>query len=437
MNAQEMKQAALLYIEDHKDELIHIGKKLYAMPETGFREEKTAAYVKSKLEECGLSVRDHVAYTGIKACAFGRKHQINLAVMGELDALLMPGHPDADPVTGAFHGCGHHAQLTVLIGVALGLVQSGLIKELDGDLSFIGVPAEEVIEAEYRKELIRQGKIHFASGKQEMISLGEFDDVDMILCSHIMGKSENPHAWVGHSWNGKIGKVIRFHGLASHAGLAPERGVNALEAAISGLVTINGMRSAFSEKDHVRIHYIITKGGDSANVVPDDVRIEMGVRAATVKTFSEVSRRVDAALRSAAASVGATVEILNDCPYLPCHQSVELGEIYLANATELLGSENVDNSFGEHRGSSTDCGNVSSLLPIIHPYFGGAIGAPHGADFEIVNDYAAYVVPAKIAAMTIIDLLSNDAILAKKVKANYQPVYASKEDYLQHGALRD
>ncbi len=432
MNKEELKQAVLKYIEDNKEELMRYGRELYQIPEPGFREEKTAAYVKKVFEDCGMTVRDHVAYTGLKAKAEGKDHKANVAVMGELDSLIMPSHVKAQKDTGYFHGCGHHAQLTTILGVALGLVRSGLIKELDGDLTFIGVPAEESVEHEYRAQLVKDGKITYTSGKQEMISLGEFDDVDMIMCSHIMGQDESAKSWLGHSWNGVIHKTVRFKGRGAHAGLAPDRGINALESAITGLNAINALRERFRDDDHVRIHYIITKGGSSPNVVPDDVRLEFGVRAATVEAMTDANNKVNTVLKMCGEATGSEVTISDSGCYLPCHQYRELGDVFLANARELLGGENVFDAFGEHRGSSTDCGDVASLIPLIHPYFGGAVGVPHGLDFDIVNEYAAYVVPSKLAAATVVDLLWDGAKLAQKIKADFKPDFASKEEYLAY-----
>jgi len=431
MNKQELKQMALQAIEDAREELIAAGQSLYATPETGFKEYKTAALVKYELEKCGLVVRNQIALTGVKAKAKGRSSKANIALMGELDALIMPGHPKSDPQTGAFHGCGHHAQLTTLLGVAVGLVRTGLMKELDGDVTFIGVPAEEIVEIEERRAMIREGKIGFTSGKQELIRLGELDDVDMILCSHIMDNSETVNSWVGHSWNGLVNKSICFRGKSAHAGLAPEKGVNALEAALCAMNNINAMRENFKDEDHVRIHYIITKGGDSPNIVPDHVTLEMGIRAATVESLLEVNRRVDSALKAGADVIGASVEIHDAGMYLPCHQNRALGDLYLANAREFQGPAKANDVFGQHRGSSTDCGDVASLLPLLHPYFGGAAGVPHAQNFDIVDPYAAYVAPAKLAAATIIDLLFDGAEEAVRIKKDFVPAFSSREEYLR------
>ena len=174
MMRNEMKQAALAAIEANKERLMQIGRDLYSMPEPGFLEARTSAYVKERLEETGLAVKSGIAITGLTARAKGRKSLMNVGLMGELDSLIMPSHPKAAPGTGYFHGCGHHAQLTTVIGAAIGLMESGVAGSLDGDLTFIAVPAEEATLPDLRRTLIREGKIAFTSGKQEMIRLGVF-----------------------------------------------------------------------------------------------------------------------------------------------------------------------------------------------------------------------------------------------------------------------
>ena len=440
MTREELKARAVQAVEDAKDELIAIGRKLQSIPEPGYCEVKTSGFLADQLRKCGLAVEQGLALTGLRAKAEGRhaeagEKRINIAVMGEMDSLIMPKREGADPVTGAFHGCGHHAQLTTVIGTAFALARTGLIKELDGDVTFFGVPAEESIEAEYRKGLVREGKIRFTTGKAELIRLGAVDDVDMVFMSHIMGNEPAPHSWIGHNWNGVINKSIRFTGRAAHAGLAPWDGINALQAAVEAINHVNALRVTFREEDHVRIHFIITKGGSSCNVIPDDVRIEMGVRAATVDALAEVNRRVNEAIRLGARVVGAGVEIIriaarHDAPDLPCIQSRDLGEVYYRNAAEILGPEAAENVFGSFRGSSTDSSALASLMPLIHPYFGGAVGSPHGADFEIVNEYAAYVVPAKIAAATLVDLLWDGAGEARRIKEAFVPAIKTKEEFL-------
>ena len=221
MDKETLKKMAIEAIDAKKEELIHIGRDLYAIPEPGFREHKTSAYVKQVLESLGLLVEDSIAITGLKAVATGKSHNVNVGVMGELDSLLMPRHPHADPQTGAAHACGHHSQLTMMIGAAFGLVGSGLIKELDGDVTLLAVPAEEVIELSFRTELAKAGKIRFFGGKQEFIRLGVFDGIDAVLCSHITNSKE-PYFDHSKSYNGVLHKSARFIGKSSHAALSPQ-----------------------------------------------------------------------------------------------------------------------------------------------------------------------------------------------------------------------
>ena len=427
MNVQELKGLAVSAIDESSDELIRIGRELYAMPETGFKEYKTSAYVRERLESLGLEVFNNIAITGLKAVLHGRKPMANVAISGELDALHMPSHKYADPLTGAAHGCGHHAQLVVLIGVAMALIKTEIIEKLDGNITLFAVPAEEAIELDFRQGLQREGKIKYLGGKQEFIRLGAINDVDMILCSHPASNQPSSYFGYGQNFNGMINKVIRFHGKSSHAALAPELGINALQAAVCAINNINALRESFHDNDHVRIHYIITKGGDSPNIIPNDVRMEMGVRAATTDAMLFVNQKVNAAINMGAQAVGATVEIEDLGAYLPLIQNKMLNDVFVSNA--LLLSENVENLSPIHKGSSTDAGDFASVVPTIHPVFGGAEGLVHTDNFIISDERLAYVESVKAMTLTVIDLLADNAEKAREVKANSKTVFKSKEEY--------
>ena len=324
---QELKQRAIASIEAKRTELVKMGNTLFHTPETGFREYKTASFVKDRLNELGLSVKEGIAITGLKAKAKGRKHDRCVGVMGELDALVIPNHCCADKETGYGHACGHHAQLTMVIGVAIGLIESGVINELDGDVAFLAVPAEEVVELEFRKELVKKGKIKYVGGKQEFIRLGVFDDIDAVLCSHL-STIKGKRFRYGQSYNGIVHKNARFIGKSSHAGMAPHLGINALQAAVNSINLINGMRETLPAAEMPRIHYIITKGGSSPNIIPDDVRMEIGVRAASAEYLAVLNSRVNSALKSGAAAVGAKVEIDDIGAYQPTYQDKNLTSIF-------------------------------------------------------------------------------------------------------------
>jgi len=428
MDITRLKAEAVRIIEEHKEEIIKIGRKLYTMPESGYREQKTSAYMKKVLESTGLSVRDGIAITGLKAIAKGRKSLANVGFCGELDSLIMPGHSTANPETGAAHICGHHSQLTAAAGVAIGLVQSGLINELDGDLTFLVVPAEEMIELEYRADLVKQGKIKYLGGKQEFIHLGEIDDVDCIIGCHNFPK---PGAYFnfGSNYNGLIAKSIKFIGKSAHGAKNPELAINALHAAVCAINNINALREGFRDDDHIRVHYIITKGGDSVNIIPDDVRLEMCVRGFTAHAMKEANLKVNIAIRTGAAAIGAQVEIEDCGAYLPFVQNKEMSLLFGANAVEVAGEENVESKIDTISASSTDAGDFSSVKPTCLPYFGGSRGVLHTTSYDVANDYILYVQPAKAFAMTIIDLLYNNARKAIEIKENNTPLFKSRTEY--------
>lgn len=136
--------------------------------------------------------------------------------MGELDSIIVPDHPDADPETGAAHACGHNAQIANLLGVAYGLVESGIMSELDGNVALMAVPAEEYVEVEYRLALKEQGKIEFLGGKPELVRLGAFDDISMAMLTH-QASRESGKLSVGAETNGCVVKMITYIGKAAHA----------------------------------------------------------------------------------------------------------------------------------------------------------------------------------------------------------------------------
>ena len=157
-----------------------------------------------------------------------------------------------------------------MLGVANGLLKSGVLDELAGQVTLIAVPAEEFVEIASRDDLRREGKLEFLGGKAEFIKLGAFDNVDMAMMVH--GASIDRMAAVAGmsaSNNGFIGKQARFVGKAAHAGGAPHDGINALYAANIALSAINAQRETFKDDDTVRIHPILTRAGDLVNVIPE------------------------------------------------------------------------------------------------------------------------------------------------------------------------
>ncbi len=415
-------------IDAHRDEIVGIGEAIMDAPELGFKEHQTADRVKEVFRCAGLSYDDGLALTGVRAVLQGAQPGPTVALMGELDALLVPDHPRACATTGAAHACGHNAQIAGMLGAAIGLTQSGVAKDLAGRVVFLAVPAEEYVEIEYRIGLTKRGDTTFLTGKQELIKLGLFDDVDMAIMIH--STSPDVHegsAGLSPSSNGFVAKSIRFLGKASHAGAYPERGINALNAAQLALSAINAQRETFRDEDCVRVHPIITKGGDLVNIVPSEVCLETYVRAKTPDAMLDAAMKVDRASRGAAMALGCRVEIETVPGNLPLRNDPRLAELFRKNVTVLFG----DREYRDyaHSGGSTDAGDLSQLMPVLHPMMTGAEGSHHQIDWQIADSNAGYVLPAKSLAMMAVELLHNDAVLARDVLSQFVPEM-TKEEYL-------
>ena len=175
MDREQMKAKVIAQVDKDREAILALGAEIYKHPETGYREVRTTETVAKALEELGLPVDRGIAVTGCRAHANTEKDGPKVVVMGELDSVVCPNHPDCDPQTGAMHACGHNIQVSVMYGVAAALIHSGVIGELDGKLDFMAVPAEEYIEMDYRKSLRDQGKLHFYGGKVELAYKGALD----------------------------------------------------------------------------------------------------------------------------------------------------------------------------------------------------------------------------------------------------------------------
>jgi amidohydrolase len=425
---EEWKKRVIEAIEKRSAEVREIGETILHHPEMGFKEVETAALVEEKFRSLGLSYRKGLALTGVVAELPGRSRKMRLALMGELDSILVPSNPNADPATGAAHACGHNASIAGMIAAGMGLLDSGVMKELDGDVSLMAVPAEELVELEYRNKLRQEGKLVFLAGKQEFIRLGVLDGVDMVLMFHLKEMDPIKKVLIGATHNGVIAKFIRYKGKESHAGGAPHFGINALNAAMIGLLGIHAQRETFRDEDCIRVHPIITKGGDLVNVVPADVRIETFVRGRNVEAMQDANKKVNRALEAGAMAIGAEVEILDLPGYLPSLFDPRLDQLFAANMAALLGPEAVGQA--GHQTGSSDIGDISHLMPALHAYIKAGKGNLHTEDFVISDHRLAYLESAKGLALTAVDLLWDGACEGLSIKKNYQPKY-SKEEYLK------
>lgn len=296
---------------------------------------------------------------------------------------------------------------------------------------FFAVPAEEYGEIEFKNQLTKEGKIRYGGGKCELIRIGAFDDIDLDIVHH----TEDEDICVGAtSNNGFVSKVIRYKGVAAHAAGAPYKGINALNAASLGLSALAYQRETFKDEDHVRVHPIITKGGNLVNVVPDEVVIETLVRASNKDAIADAAFKTDRAFRQCGCHWS----------HLPDHNSPRVSSNFktpadedvlaaakIAAATSEKEYTVVEKDITHHSGGSTDVGDVQHIQPVLTFNTGGKVNGLHTVDFDIVDEELAYIVTAKIFALSAYRLLRNGAIKAKEIVKNYHPVF-TKEEYIQY-----
>lgn len=427
MDIALLKAKVCQAIDGNKDKIIAYVEDVASEAEMGFKEFKTASKTAKLFRDFGLDITENIAITGVKAIQ-GKGNGRNIAVLGEMDAVICPDSPMVNPLNNAAHCCGHHLQLGMMMGTAIGLTVAKVMEELNGTVTFFAVPAEEYVEMDFRSRLIADGKLRYLSGKQEMIARGEFDNIDIAMMMHSEKNKPIHSVAIGTSSNGFVGKSIQYIGREAHAAESPDMGINALNAAMLGLMGIHAMRETFKDSDTIRVHPIITKGGDLVNSVPADVRMDTYVRAKTMEAIDATHGKVDRALKAGGDAVGAETIIRTMPGYFPLHCSSDLNEIFVANAKEVCPT--LETNDAGHFGASTDFGDVSHLLPTIHPFIGGSTGNLHSRDFAVADYDAACILPAKAMAMTIIDLLANDGVTAEKVLSNFTPIM-TKEEYLK------
>ena len=399
---------------------------IWKHPETGYREWKTHAYLAEEFKKLGYELVEAGNIPGFYTDIDTGKPGPKLLIMGELDSLIVSTHPDCDPETGYVHACGHHAQSAALLGIAAALKQPGALDGMSGSIRLMAVPAEELIEIGFREELRKQGVIKYFGGKVEFMHRGYMDGCDIALLVHT-GVGDHPSIALTPGNNGCVTKNINFIGVSAHAGGAPHLGVNALYAASQAMNAANALRETFQEKDTIRFHPIITKGGGAVNAIPNDVRMESYVRGASLEAIKEANTKINRALAASAASMGANV-VLKDRPgYTPLENEEQLYD---------LTCEIVKQCFGEDalvkRGRSTGCtdvGDVSAVMPTVQPYASGACGVAHGSDYRIADPESALVMSAQYQVLMAEALLSNNAELGKKIIQNAKLRFSSMEEF--------
>lgn len=316
----------------YKDELCKLNTYIYENPELGRQEIKASNAHIELLEKNGFDIEKKVLgiETAFVATYKSKKGGPKVAFLAEYDALPEIGH-----------GCGHNILGTASTGA--GLILKELIDEIGGEIYIYGTPAEETDGA-----------------KVDMAKAGLFDKLDIAMVAHPTGEN---HMESGTS---QAMEAIRFeyHGKTAHAAGMPHEGINALDGVLTLFNSINAMRQQV--KDGERIHGIISKGGEAANIIPDYAVADFYVRSDTRKNLKTLVERVKNCAKGAAISTGTRVDIGNyEYTFEDLVTNTKLSEVYKKNLNKI-GIKKIKK--GKDVGS-TDMGDVSYCCPVIHPYF--------------------------------------------------------------------
>ena len=413
-------------VDKYRQQILDAERYIWAHPETGYKEFETSSYLAKKFEELGYKLTYADGITGFYTVVDTGREGPEVLVLGELDSIICPAHKEANPETGAVHSCGHNAQCAALLGVAAALTDPAVLAKLSGRIRLCAVPAEELLEITYRSKLKAEGKIKYFGGKSEFLSRGYFDGVDIALMVHT---AKNYTVRLGSV--GCIAKRMIYKGVAAHAGGAPWAGKNALYAATTGISAANAIRETFHDTDLIRFHPIITRGGDMVNAIPEEVELESYIRGKSFAAMEAANARVNQALVGAAYSLGTNIEIIDMPGYSPLFNDMNMCLVAKEAIEEVIPGIkfNIEPEFST---GSTDMGDLSTIMPVVHPYAGGADGKSHGSDYQVVDPENACVNCAKWQVAMLKILLENGAERAKKIMAEFTPMFPSAKAFLDY-----
>lgn len=413
-------------VDKHRQLILDAERYIWKNAETGYKEFKTSKYLEDSFEKLGYDITRAENITGFYTDIDTGKDGPTVLIMGELDSVICPSHPEANNKTGAVHSCGHNAQTATLLGIAAALKEDGVTDNLCGKIRLCAVPAEEMLEIEFRNELKAKGIIKYFGGKTEFLYRGYFDGVDIAFMVHTAESYSCVKTNVGFMF-----KNITYKGVSAHAGGSPWEGKNALYAANCGISAVNAIRETFKDSDSIRVHHIITNGGAMVNAIPETVALESYVRGSTFDAIVNANKRVNQAFIGGALSLGTNIEIKESFGYAPLNNDDNM--IALAkDAAEIAVPEENFTYTNICTSASTDMGDLSCIMPVVHPYAGGSIGTSHGKDYYINDPEKACVKNAKWQLTMLSLLLCDGAKRAKQIISEFKPLFASKTEYLSY-----
>lgn len=419
-------------MEKYRGMMYDAEKFIWSHPQTGFKEWIAHDYLREKYTALGFKPVDAGNIPGFFFDIDTGKEGPTVAVLAEMDSIILPEHPESDPETGAVHACGHNCQSAALLGVAAVLKEPGILPELCGRIRIMAVPAEELIELSDRSALKAEGTLQSISGKSEFMRRGFFDGVDLALMIHTDAGRDHKLR-IAPGTNGIIAKRVTYYGSKCHSGAYPTGGVNALSAAQIALNAINSLREVFPEDCLVRHSAVITGAGTTPQFIPGKAVVESNVRANDYHVLKDINEKINRAYAAGALAVGADVEIEDLEMYIPekdC-DCPDFQNIAYEVGCDLFGKENVcfDRSRTIQNRGGSDMGNVGAVMPVIQPFSSGMGGGCHGADCEIKYPEYAVFDPAVVQAAIVCVLLEKGGARAKKIVGDYQPVFSSIAEY--------
>ncbi len=378
MNSQELKSRIPEIVEGLLPRLNELADRIFENPEIAYEEVKASKWLSDYLEERGFQVTREAGGvpTAFKGEIKGASEGPAIAIISEYDAL-----------PGLGHACGHNIIATMGVGAAAAVAE--IVGELPGSIISMGTPAEEG-----------------GGGKIKLIDAGVFDDVDAAMMIH-----PGDHNVTFRPSLGRVKLFADFIGKPSHAAVAPEKGINALDALVTAYQNIGLLRQQLPSD--VRIHGIITHGGDAPNIIPERASALFYLRTRNKHFLPELVQRVRACAEGAAQAHGARVELREDpLSYEPFRKNPEMCAIFGENL-RALGTELDDVDIGSLGAGSSDMGNLSWKVPAIEARLAmvPVDVAPHTAGFAEASGgepgRKILRLGAQVMAMTAIDLLTS------------------------------
>lgn len=388
------KLAVQQMITELEPMLRELALRLHANPELSGEEFQAAQWLTESLRTAGFTVEESIGLpTAFRAVWEGQPGGPTIGLLAEYDAL-----------PGLGHACGHNLIASSSLGAALAIRHA--LPDLKGRIVVIGCPQEEK----------GQGKVHLNRA-------GLFDDLDAAMLCHPSRRTMAVRGGLA-----AVSVTFKFYGLATHASTGPEKGISALDAVIQSFNAINALRQMVPDGN--RIMGIITQGGLAPNIVPEYCEAKFSLRSPTNQELEALKARVYRAVRGAAESVGARVEIEEGISYPERHINLSLADLFRANM-EALG-ERVDEPFNRGGIGTSDISVVCHTTATIHPYIKIAAEGVlnHTTEFRDAagseDGLRGMIKAAKALAMTAVDLITDSEAL-KRIRSEHESWKAGQE----------